>query len=66
MGEGQKERETESKAGSRLSAQSLMRGSNPQTVRTWPEPKSVAQPTEPPRRPKHFLSEQYLGVFGLG
>ena len=31
-----------SKAGSELSAQSLMWGSNSQTVRSWPEPKSDA------------------------
>ena len=29
-----------------------MRGLNPQTVRSWPELKSDAQPTEPPRHPK--------------
>ena len=41
-GEGQREREgdTESKADSRLSTQSLMWGSNPQTMRSWPELKS--------------------------
>ena len=36
---------------SKRSAQSLMRGLNPQTVRSWHELKSDAQPTEPPRRP---------------
>ena len=36
--------------GSELSAQSLTWGLNPWTMR-WPEPKSDAQPTEPPRRP---------------
>ena len=36
---------------SELSAQSLMLGSNPQTVRSWPEPKLDTQLTEPPRRP---------------
>ena len=36
-----------------LSAQNRMRGSNPHTVRSPPEPKSRAdaQLTEPPRRP---------------
>ena len=38
-GEGQRERETESQAGSVPSAQSPMGGSSPQTVRSWPEPK---------------------------
>ena len=54
-GEGQGERETQNlkqAPGSELSAQSLTRGSNSRTVRSWPEPKSDTQPTEPPRRPK--------------
>ena len=38
--------------GSELSVQSQTRGSNSQTVRSWPERKSDAQPTEPPRCPK--------------
>ena len=38
--------------GSEWSAQSPMWDSNSQTVRSWPEPKWVAQPTEPSRRPK--------------
>ena len=53
-GEGQRERETQNPKqapGSDLSAQSPTRGSNSQTVRSRPEPKSDAQPTEPPRRP---------------
>ena len=53
-GEGQRERETQNPKqapGSELSAQSPTRGSNSRTVRSWPEPKSAAQPTEPPRRP---------------
>ena len=44
-GEGQRERETQNlkqAPGSELSAQSLTRGSNSQTVRSWPEPKSDA------------------------
>ena len=53
-GEEQRDRETESEEapGSELSAQSLMRGSNPQTARSSPELKSDAQPTEPPRHPE--------------
>ena len=37
----EREGDTEPKTalGSELSAQSLMRGSNPQTMRSWPEPK---------------------------
>ena len=53
-GEGQRERETQNlkqAPGSELSAQSPTRGSNPRTVRSWPEPKPDAQPTEPPKRP---------------
>ena len=48
----EKGRDTESEAGSKLSAQSPTRGSNPQTARSWAKPKSDAQPTEPPRRPQ--------------
>ena len=54
MGEGQRERETQNlkeAPGSELSAQSPTWGSNSQTARSCPEPKSAAQPTEPPRRP---------------
>ena len=70
-GGAERERETQNPKqapGSELSAQSPMRGSNSQTVRSWPEPKSDAQPTEPPRRPttwhfkklnSHFLSKKY-------
>ena len=53
-GEGQRGRETQNPKqalGSELSAQSPMRGSNSRTARSWPEPKSDAQLTEPPRRP---------------
>ena len=38
--------------GSELSAQSPTQGSNSRTVRSWPEPKSDAQPNEPPRCPE--------------
>ena len=53
QGEGQRERETQNPKqapGSEPSAQSLTRGSNPRTARSRPEPKSGAQPAEPPRR----------------
>ena len=46
--------------GSELSAQSLMRGSNSQTARSWPEPKSDAQLTDPPRH--HWISFYKLGA----
>ena len=49
-----KERETQypkQAPGSELSAQSSMWGLNPWTVRSWSEPKSNAQPTEPARSP---------------
>ena len=52
--EGQRERKTQNPRqapGSELSAQSPMWGSNPQTVRSGPEPKLGAEPTEPPRCP---------------
>ena len=57
MGEGKRERETqdpEQAPGSEGSAQSPTRGSNAQTVRSRPEPRSDAQLTEPPRRPINF------------
>ena len=58
-GEGQRERETQNRKqapGSEPSDQSLTRGSNSRTARSWPELKSDVSPTEPPRRPKlHFL-----------
>ena len=38
------------KAGFVLTAVNPVQGSNPLTVRSLPEPKSDAQPTEPPRR----------------
>ena len=49
--------------GSELSAQSLTRGLNSQTVRSWPEPKSDAQPTEPPRRPNRFCLKPDHSLF---
>ena len=56
-----RERETQNPKqapGSELSAQSPTRGSNPRTARSRPEPKSAAQPTEPPRRPPKWLLKQ--------
>ena len=50
----ERERETQNRKqapGSEPSVQSPARGSNSRAVRSWPEPKSDAQPTEPPRRP---------------
>ena len=58
-GGAEKERETQNPKrapGSELSAEGLMRGSNPQTMRSWPEPKSNAQPAEPPRHPSLSVS----------
>ena len=62
-----REGDTESEAGSRLwaSAQSPTRGSNPQTARSWPEPNSDTQPTEPPRCPKHVLNKENLGKYQI-
>ena len=54
-GEGaERERETQNPKqapGAERLAQSPMRGSNSQTARSWPEPKSDTQPTQPPRHP---------------
>ena len=57
-GERQRERETQNLkqvAGSELSAQSPMWGSNPQRARSWPELRSDAQSTEPSRLPESRL-----------
>ena len=53
---------------SRLPARSPTRGWNPRTVRSRPEPKSDAQPTEPPGRPSGvlFLMEGGCGQQGRG
>ena len=50
----EREGDTESEAGSgsELSAHSPTWVSNSQTVRSWPEMKSDAHPTEPLRHPK--------------
>ena len=53
-GEAERERQTQNPKrapGSERSVQSLTWGSNSQTVRSWPELKSDAQLTEPPRCP---------------
>ena len=50
-GGAEREEDRESEAGSALSAQSPMRGLNSQTTGSWPELKSDASPTEPPRQP---------------
>ena len=61
-GGSEREGDTEAEAGSELSAQNLTRGSNSQTMRSWPEPNSKAQPTEPPRcsSSSSFLKFTYL------
>ena len=54
-GWGQREKETQNlkeAPGFELSVQSPTRGSNSQTTRSRPEPKSGAQLTEPPRCPR--------------
>ena len=58
MGEGQRERQTQNPKqvrGSELSAQSPTWGSNLRTAGSCLEPKSDAQPTEPPRCPAQTL-----------
>ena len=57
-GEGRTERKTQNLKrgpGSELSAQSQTWASNSQNMRSWPEPKSDSQPTEPPRCPSSFI-----------
>ena len=67
MGQGQREKETQNPKqapGSELSAQSPMRGLNSQTVRSRLKSKSVAQLTEPPRRPgKSFSDAEDMMIF---
>ena len=71
--EQQKEKETQNPKqapGSEQSAQSLTGGSNLQTVRSWPELKSDAQLTEPPKHPgkKTLLTlfqTLFSGLFSL-
>ena len=55
----ERERETQNPKqvpGSELSARSPTQGSNSQTMRSWPELRSDAQSTEPPRHPKTPVS----------
>ena len=57
-GEAERERETQNPKqapGSEWSAQSPTWGSNSRTARLWPEPKSVAQLTEPARHSIHLI-----------
>ena len=70
VGEGQREMETQNLKqvpGSELSAQRLIQDSNSQTVRSWPEPKSDTQLTEPPRYPKAmaFLPATNVSYFSF-
>ena len=58
VGEGQREKETDSEAGFRLwavSTRGRCPGLNSRAVRSWPEPKLDAQPTEPPKRPQRIF-----------
>ena len=60
VGEGRREREAQNlkqAPGSEPSARSPTWGLNSQTARSWPEPKSDAQPTEPLRRPSMIFLE---------
>ena len=50
-GEGEREGDRVPQAGSALESVSPMWGLNPRTSRSWPEPKSDTEPTEPPRCP---------------
>ena len=66
VGEEQRKRETQNSKqapASKLSAQSPMRGSNPQTVKSWPEPKLGTQRTEPPRRPNFAYFKEATQVW---
>ena len=73
LGEGQRERETQNRKqapGSERSAQSPMRGSNTQTVRSWPELKSYANrlshpgaPALYPLDPSMLLQMEILNLF---
>ena len=55
MGEEQREGDRRSEVGSVLTAGSLMWGSNSRTMRSWPELKSDARPTEPHKCPRELL-----------
>ena len=62
-GGAERQEDTECEAGSRLRAVSTepspMQGQNSQTARSWPEPKSEAQLTEPPRWPPSATSNLF-------
>ena len=58
--ERERKTQTEEAPGSELSAQSPTRGSNSQAMRSRPEPKLDAQPTEPPRHPLLCFFNFYL------
>ena len=55
-GGAERQGDTESEAGSssELLVQSPVQGLNAWTLRSWPEPNSDTQPTEPPRLPSPF------------
>ena len=66
-GEGQRETETQNPKqapGSKLSAQSLIQGSNPRTTRSWPEPKSTLSRLSHPGawRSRTFDSEAQVQI----
>ena len=66
LGEGQREGETESQADSAPSTQSLMWGSNSQTVRSWPELRSrVGSLTEAIRAPQRHYSHFKDDTWGM-
>ena len=70
-GGAEREKETQNQKqapGSEPSAQSPTQGSNSRTVRSWPELKSDALPTEPPRRPPNLYFKQITltTVWGAG
>ena len=50
--------------GSERSAQSPTRGLNSRSVRSWPEPKSATQLTEPPRSPKRLVIKSQYWLLG--
>ena len=60
--EGHREREggRKSKVGFALTTHSSMWGSNSRTLRSWPEPKSEAWLTEPPRCPHFTLFKFFI------
>ena len=63
--QGQREGDKGSNVGSALTAARLMRGSNSQTKRSWPELKSDDQPAEPPKCPYFSPFELYRPITAL-